>query len=198
MFRFGSWHTRWPARQWSCAFLRKRSSTAADGVYGAPVYTPDPMYAARTPGQHRVQHRRRSSARATIAADRPTSQGRRPAGGNQRRREWSMTSHNDGPSSPDGPSTSPPRRFSEGMERKPLAPSSSRVGRFSDGLARSPRSGLEERIGSFADGIAHRPNARSARRIGSFSDGLARAGPHSRTVPCLDSPRSSVEGRIAA
>jgi hypothetical protein len=109
-----------------------------------------------------------------------------------------MTSHRDTPTIPDGPSASPPRRFSEGMERMLLAPSSSRLGRFSDGLARSPRRTSAKRIASFADGIAHRPDDRSACRVGSFSDGLERGGRHRETEPRADSQRSTAEGRIAA
>jgi hypothetical protein len=60
-------------------------------------------------------------------------------------------------------------RFSEGIERTPLAPSSSRVGCFGDG-AGGPRSDSAKRTGSFADGLAHQPRAASATRIGSFSD----------------------------
>jgi hypothetical protein len=109
-----------------------------------------------------------------------------------------MTSQDDIPTMANGSSDPPPRRFSEGMERMPLARSSSRVGRFSDAIARSPRSASTKRTGSFADGLARRPNARSARRAGSFGDGLARAGAHRATVQRVDSPRSSVEDRRAA
>jgi hypothetical protein len=109
-----------------------------------------------------------------------------------------MTSHHDTPTTSDGPFASRPRRFSEGIERMPLAPSSSRVGRFSDGLARSPRSASAKRIGSFADGLVQRPYDRSARRVGSFSDGFQRGGRHRETTPGVDSPRSTEEGRLAA
>jgi hypothetical protein len=109
-----------------------------------------------------------------------------------------MTSQDDAPTIPNWPSDPPPRRFSEGMERMPLARSSSRVGRFSDAITRSPRSASAKRIGSFADGLARRPNDRSARRAGSFGDGLARAGVYRATVRRVDSPPSSVEDRRAA
>ncbi|MGH2824894.1 MAG: hypothetical protein ACRDLY_18110 [Thermoleophilaceae bacterium] len=114
------------------------------------------------------------------------------------RREGKLTFHHDARISPDGPSVPPPRRFSEGIERMPLAPSSCRVGRYSDGLARSPRTASATRIGSFADGLAQRPDASMARRVGSFSDGLERGGGDRGTVPRVDSQRSTVEGRIAA
>jgi hypothetical protein len=109
-----------------------------------------------------------------------------------------MTSHHDATTSPDGPSALPPRRFSEGVERMPLASSSSRLGRFSDGLGRSPRRVSAKRIGSFADGIAHRADYRSAHRVGSFSDGLERAGTDPETEPRADAQRSTGEGRMAA
>lgn len=98
---------------------------------------------------------------------------------------------------PDGAGR-PPRRFSEGMERMPLAPSSWRVGRFSDGLASLPLSASAKRIGSFADGLVLRPDASSTRRVGSFGDGLEREGGDSPTVSRVDSQRSTVENRIAA
>lgn len=109
-----------------------------------------------------------------------------------------MSSHHDIPTISKGLSVSPPRRFSEGMERTSLAPSTSRVGRFSDGLAHSPRSTSATRIGSFADGLTHRPAARSARRVGSFSDGLARYGGDCVDVPRIDSQRRAVKRQIAA
>jgi hypothetical protein len=109
-----------------------------------------------------------------------------------------MTSHHDTPTTSDGPFASRPRRFSEGIERMPLAPSSSRVGRFSDGLARSPRSASAKRIGSFADGLAQRPYDGSTRRVGSFSDGFERGSRGRETAPRVNSPRSPEEGRIAA
>jgi hypothetical protein len=109
-----------------------------------------------------------------------------------------MTSRHDTPTTPDGPFASRPRRFSEGVERMPLAPSSYRVGRFSDGLARSPRSASAKRIGSFADGLVQRPYDRSARRVGSFSDGYERGGRGGETAPRDDSPRNTEEGRLAA
>ena len=109
-----------------------------------------------------------------------------------------MTSHHDTPTSPDRPSALPPRRFSEGLERMPLASSSSRLGRFSDGLGRSPRRVSAKRIGSFADGIAHRADDCSARRVGSFSDGLERAGSDPEREPPADTQRSTEERRIAA
>jgi hypothetical protein len=109
-----------------------------------------------------------------------------------------MTSHQEGSITSYLPLTPLRRRFSEGIERKPLTPSARRVGRFSDGLMRSQRGAALKRVGSFADEITHRPEARSARRIGSFSDGLATTGAVSGTVPPNDSPRSSPEGRIAA
>jgi hypothetical protein len=109
-----------------------------------------------------------------------------------------MPPQDDTPTSPNWPLDPPPRRFSEGMERMPLARSSSRVGRFSDGIARSLRSASAKRMGSFADGLARRPNARSARRVGSFGDGLARVGVYRATVRQVDSPRRSVEDRRAA
>ena len=92
-----------------------------------------------------------------------------------------MTSQDDAPTIPNWPSDPPPRRFSEGLERMPLA-----------------RSASAKRIGSFVDGLARRPNDRSARRVGSFGDGLARAGVYRATVRRVDSPRSSVEDRRAA
>jgi hypothetical protein len=114
------------------------------------------------------------------------------------RHDQSMTSHHDTPTNPDGPFASPPRRFSEGIERMPRAPSSSRVGRFSDGLARSPRSASAKRIGSFADGLAQTPYDRSARRVGSFGDGYERGGRGRETAPRVDSPRNTEEDRLAA
>jgi hypothetical protein len=116
----------------------------------------------------------------------------------QKGADGNMTSHYDTPTTPDRPFASRPRRFSEGMERMPLAPSSFRVGRFSDGLARSPRSASARRIGSFADGLARRPYDRSARRVGSFSDGYERCGRGRETAPRVDSDRSTEEGRLAA
>lgn len=109
-----------------------------------------------------------------------------------------MTFHHDALTTRDGPFASRPRRFSEGMERMPLAPSSSRVGRFSDGLARSPLSASARRIGSFADGLAQLPYDRSTRRVGSFGDRFERGGRDHETTPSLDSPRATEEGRIAA
>jgi hypothetical protein len=109
-----------------------------------------------------------------------------------------MTSHDDTPTTPDGPFASRPRRFSEGIERMPRAPSSSRVRRFSDGLARSPRSASAKRIGSFADGLARRPYDRSARRVGSFSDGYEQGGRGRETEPRVGSPRNTEEGKLAA
>jgi hypothetical protein len=109
-----------------------------------------------------------------------------------------MTARHDAPTSLDGPSARRQRRFSEGMERSPLAPSWSRLGRFSDGLARSPGMASVKRIGSFADGIAHMPDNRSARCIGSFSDGLKRGGRDGTTEPRVDSQRSTAAERIAA
>jgi hypothetical protein len=114
------------------------------------------------------------------------------------RREGNMTSHHDIPTITTEHSASPPRRFSEGIERTSPAPSTSRVGRFSDGLARSPRSTSATHLGSFADGLTHRLDARSARRVGSFSDGLARGGGDRVTVPRIDSQRSVVKGQMAA
>jgi hypothetical protein len=137
-------------------------------------------------------------ARATIETDDQRANEADPVDELRYRREGNMTSHRNTPTIPDGPSVSPPRRFSEGMERMPLAPSSSRVGRFSDGIARSPLSASAQRIGCFADGLALRPNARSARRVGSFSDGFARGGGERGTVPRVDSQRNTEEGRIAA
>jgi hypothetical protein len=59
-----------------------------------------------------------------------------------------------------------PRRFSEGMERVPVAPDTLRVGRYSDGLA--PTLNLTAaNIGSYADGLAERP---AVLRVGSFGD----------------------------
>jgi hypothetical protein len=83
------------------------------------------------------------------------------------------------------------RRFSEGLERMPLAPSSSRVGCFGNGAER-PRSDSAKRTGSFADGLAHQPSAASATRIGNFSDGLARFDRDKADE------RRHVESRIAA
>jgi hypothetical protein len=90
-----------------------------------------------------------------------------------------MTSHHDRPVVADRPYARPPRRFSEGTERMPLAPSSWRVGRYSDGVARSRRTS-------------------SARRIGSFADGLERGREERANVPRFDAQRSNVERRIAA
>jgi hypothetical protein len=45
-----------------------------------------------------------------------------------------MTSYQEGPTTSYVRSTPLRRRFSEGIERKPLTPSARRVGRFSDGL----------------------------------------------------------------
>jgi hypothetical protein len=109
-----------------------------------------------------------------------------------------MTSHQEVPTTSYVPSTPLRRRFSEGIERRPLARSVRRMGRFSDGLTRSLRGAALRRVGSFGDGIAHRPEARSTRRLGSFSDGLATTGAVSGTVQRMESPRSSAEGRIAA
>jgi hypothetical protein len=108
-----------------------------------------------------------------------------------------MTAHDDVPTSLDGPSARRQRRFSEGMEHRPLPPSPSRLGRFSDGLARSPRRASAHHIGSFADGIAHRPDARSARRVGSFGDGLEQGGGDRKIEPRV-SRRSTAAERIAA
>jgi hypothetical protein len=59
-----------------------------------------------------------------------------------------------------------PRRFSEGMERVPVAPETLRVGRYSDGLA--PTLNLSAaNIGSYADGLVERP---AVLRVGSFGD----------------------------
>jgi hypothetical protein len=116
----------------------------------------------------------------------------------QKGADGNMTSHHDTPTTPDGPFASRPRRFSEGVERIPLAPSSYRVGRFSDGLARSPRSASAKRIGSFADGLVQRPYDRSARRVGSFSDGYERGGRGRETAPRVGSPPNTEEGRFAA
>jgi hypothetical protein len=116
----------------------------------------------------------------------------------QKGADGNMTSHHDTPTTPDGPFASRPRRFSEGVERMPLAPSSYRVGRFSDGLERSPRSASANPIGSFADGLARRAYDRSARRVGSFSDGYERGGRDRETAPRVGSPRNTEEGRLAA
>ena len=64
----------------------------------------------------------------------------------------------------------PARRFSEGMERIPLAPSMLRVGRFSDGAAPSLAFSAVG-LGSFADGLVDRPDPSEPRRVGSFGDG---------------------------
>ena len=80
-----------------------------------------------------------------------------------------MTLHSQAPTHPPVPVAARAPRFSEGIERTPLAPSSSRVGCFGDG-AGGPRTDSAKRTGSFADGLAHRPRAASAMRIGSFSD----------------------------
>ena len=59
-----------------------------------------------------------------------------------------------------------PRRFSEGMERVPVAPEVLRVGRYSDGLA--PTLNLTAaNTGSYADGLAERP---AVLRVGSYGD----------------------------
>ena len=59
-----------------------------------------------------------------------------------------------------------PRRFSEGMERVPVAPETLRVGRFSNGQA--PTLNLTAAsIGSYADGLVERPAVLS---VGSFGD----------------------------
>jgi hypothetical protein len=109
-----------------------------------------------------------------------------------------MTSRYDTPTSLGGLSAQRQRRFSEGMERTPLAPWSSRLGRFGDGLACSSRMASVKRIGSFADGIAQRPDGRSACRVGRFSDGLQRGSRDGKTEPRVDSQRSTGEERIAA
>ena len=59
-----------------------------------------------------------------------------------------------------------PRRFSEGMERVPVAPETLRVGRFSDGLAPTLNLSAAD-IGSFADGLVERP---AVIGVGSFGD----------------------------
>jgi hypothetical protein len=64
----------------------------------------------------------------------------------------------------------PARRFSEGMERSPLAPSTLRVGRFSDGTAPSLVLSADV-LGSFADGLVDRPDPSKPLRVGSFGDG---------------------------
>ena len=109
-----------------------------------------------------------------------------------------MTSHHDRPVVADRPYARPPRRFSEGIERMPLAPSSWRVGRYSDGVARSRRTSSARRIGSFADGLVQQAEAAMARRVGSFSDGLERGREERANVPRFDAQRSNVERRIAA
>jgi hypothetical protein len=109
-----------------------------------------------------------------------------------------MTSHNDAPVVPDRPCARPPRRFSEGIERRPLAPSSWRVGRYSDGVARSRPTGSARRIGSFADGRVQLPDAAMARRVGSFGDGFERGREERGNVPRFDAQRSNAERRIAA
>jgi hypothetical protein len=109
-----------------------------------------------------------------------------------------MTSHHDRPVVADRPYARPPRRFSEGLERMPLAPYSWRVGRYSDGVAHSRRTSSAPRTGSFADGLVRRPEAAMARRVGSFSDGLERGRAERVDVPRTDAQRSNVERRIAA
>jgi hypothetical protein len=71
-----------------------------------------------------------------------------------------------------------PRRFSEGMERVPVAPETLRVGRYSDGLA--PTLNLTvANIGSYADGRVERP---AEHRVGSFGDGEKPVARHRRRV----------------
>jgi hypothetical protein len=111
------------------------------------------------------------------------------------RRDGSMTAQNDVTVTPDGPQA---RRFSEGIERTPLAPLSSRVGGFGDGIERAPTSASATRVGSFADGLAQTPNVRSARRVGSFGDGFEQAGGSRATVRHIESRRGEAESRIAA
>jgi hypothetical protein len=102
-----------------------------------------------------------------------------------------MTPHSQARTHAPAPVAARARRFSEGIERMPLAPSSSRMGCFGDGADR-PRGDLARRIGSFADGLAHQPSAASTTRIGKFSDGLARFDPDEADE------RRHVESRIAA
>lgn len=64
----------------------------------------------------------------------------------------------------------PARRFSEGMERSPLAPSTLCIGRFSDGTAPSLALSADG-LGSFGDGLVDRPDPSEPRRVGSFGDG---------------------------
>ena len=82
----------------------------------------------------------------------------RPVGGDR-----GMKPHTQARTHGPAPVEARARRFSEGIERMPLAPSSSRVGCFGDG-AEGPRSESAKRTGSFADGLAHQPNAASAAR----------------------------------
>jgi hypothetical protein len=135
-------------------------------------------------------------ARATIEADKPTQT--KACWMNPVQEGTDMTFQHNTPIVPDRPSARPGRRFSEGIERMPLAPSSWRVGSYSDGLARSPRTASARRIGSFADGLMQRPDAAVARRVGSFSDGLERGAGHRGSVQRVDSQRSGVDERIAA
>jgi hypothetical protein len=74
----------------------------------------------------------------------------------------------------------PARRFSEGMERTPLAPSTIRVGRFSDGTAQSLDLSADG-LGSFADGLVDRPDPSEPRRVGSFGDGYDLVADRRRT-----------------
>jgi hypothetical protein len=64
----------------------------------------------------------------------------------------------------------PTPRFSEGMERIPLAASELRIGRFSDGAAQ-PVAMSPDQLGSFADGHVQRPDVTAARCVGGFGDG---------------------------
>jgi len=62
-----------------------------------------------------------------------------------------------------------PRRYSEGMERVPVALSVRRVGRYSDGLA--PALTLTaDVVGSYADGLVARPDPSDTIRVGSYGD----------------------------
>ena len=89
-----------------------------------------------------------------------------------------MTLHSQAPTHPPVRVAARAPRFSEGIERTPLAPSCSRVGCFGDG-AGGPRTDSAKRAGSVADGLAHQPSAASVTRIGSFSDVEAARRPRS-------------------
>ncbi|MEA2179619.1 MAG: hypothetical protein QOG77_2916 [Solirubrobacteraceae bacterium] len=88
----------------------------------------------------------------------------------------------DPPATRDGDAQPRPRRFSEGLERRPTAPADSRVGRFSDGLSRARGAASVTRIGTFATGQAE-SDASGRGPVGTFADGLAAPGPDPNPAP---------------